>query len=153
MSNAAWLENAAQTARQLCDSRGFRVGVAVFLGLPIGAFALAGGVFGGVALYGLLSGVRQGNATAAEVGQLLTAVAVFGIILLGFLGVALRLIWPSAILAQRPARERGLFLLLTVALIGFVPLALVQPNPLMLSLLALVALCWLGTQRPKSSEP
>jgi hypothetical protein len=59
MSNAAWLENAAQTARQLCDSRGFRVGVAVFLGLPIGAFALAGGVFGGVALYGLLSGVRQ----------------------------------------------------------------------------------------------
>jgi hypothetical protein len=152
MWDAAWLANAALAAREFCDSRGFRIGVALLLGLPLGAFALAGGVFGGVALYGLAAGVLQGNATAGEIGQLLTAIAVFGVILLAFLGVALRLAWPSASLALRPARERALLRLLTVALVGLVPLALVQPNPLMLSVLGLVALCWLGTLRPKSPE-
>lgn len=145
--------SSADVARRLCDKPAFRIAVAIVPGLPLAAFSFAAAVHGGLALMGLVVGIVTGVARPGELAALATSLAFYGCAVIAFVGVALRLVFTSAALEPRPRLRRAVLILLTVALGGLGALAAVQSGPYILIGLMLVALCWLGTLRPKSAGP
>jgi hypothetical protein len=145
MTTSPWFLNAKRTARDLCDSNLFRVGVALLLGLPFAALAVMGAVVGGASLYGVAAGLASGQARAEDIGVMLTMVAVFGGVALAFLGIVLRLLLPSAKLAERPGLRRLILWVLGPPLAGLLLMTIVLPQPFTLVGLGLVGVCWLGS--------
>ncbi len=141
----SWFVNARRAACELCDSNLFRVGVALLLGLPFAALALMGAVVGGASLYGIAAGLASGEARGEDVGVMLTMVVVFGGVALAFLGIVLRLLLPSARLAERPRLRRLILWALGPPLAGLLLMTIVLPQPFTLVGLGLVGVCWLGS--------
>jgi|GEM_PF-3907348 len=137
-------------SRRLCDAPVFRIVVAIAPGLPLAAFSFAAAVHGGLALTGLAIGIITNTARPGELAALATSLAVHGCAVIAFMGVALRLVFTSAALELRPRLRRAVLILLTVALGGLGALVVLQAGPYVVIGFALVALCWLGTLRPKS---
>lgn len=144
-AKARWFANASRAARELCDSNLFRVGAALLLGLPFAALAVMGAVVGGASLYGVAAGLASGEARREDVGVMLTMAAVFGGVALAFLGIVLRLLLPSAVLAGKPRLRRAVLWLLAPPLAGLLLMTIVLPQPFTLLGLGLVGVCFLGS--------